>query len=112
MNPYYFSLFTSILIGVVGQIAIKSGSLNSGQTSGVGLFQPYIIVGLLCYGCSALFYIYSLKQIPLSVAFPSVSVSYVMVVLIAHFLWNEPLGIQQVMALLLILSGVFLLIKT
>lgn len=108
---YYISLFIAILIGIAGQIAIKAGSLHATGLPGLPLFQPYILLGLSCYFTSALFYIYSLKQIPVSVAFPCVSLSYVAVALIAHYLWNEPFGMQHGMALLLILSGVFLLVR-
>lgn len=108
---YYACLIISILIGVGAQISIKTGSFSSATTAGLPLFQPYIILGLSCYLASALFYIYALKQIPLSVAFPCVSLSYVVVALLAHFLWQEPFGLQHMIALLLILSGVILLIR-
>ncbi len=108
---YYLSLFIAILIGIAGQIAIKAGSLNTAGAPGLPLFHPYILIGLSCYFTSALFYIYSLKQLPVSVAFPCVSLSYVAVALIAHYLWNEPFGLQHGMALLLIVSGVLLLVK-
>jgi len=108
---YYACLIISILIGVGGQISIKAGSFNSAATAGIPLFQPYIILGLSCYLASAVFYIYALKQIPLSVAFPCVSLSYVLVALVAHLLWQEPFGLQHIMALVLIMSGVILLIK-
>ena len=107
----YSFLFIAILIGIGGQIAIKTGSLNAVNESGFLLLQPYIILGLGCYFTSALFYMYCLKKIPVSVAFPSVSLSYVAVALIAHYLWNEPFGTQHVIALLFILFGVLLLVR-
>jgi small multidrug resistance pump len=111
MIIYYICLFTAILIGVCGQIAIKTGALNTASTSGIPLFQPCVIIGLGCYFTSALFYMYSLKQIPVSVAFPCVSLSYVLVAILAHYLWNEPFGSQHMIALGFILLGVFLLVK-
>lgn len=111
MLIYYLCLFTSILIGVGGQIAIKTGTLHTPGVSGLPLFQPYIMLGLSCYFVAALFYIYSLKQIPVSVAFPCVSLSYVVVALLAHLLWNEPFGSQHIIALAFILCGVFLLVR-
>src|SRR3990167_11057825 len=112
MVIYYTSLFIAILIGIGGQLALKTGS-SAATASGQILFllQPYVILGLSCYFTSAMFYIYSLKQIPLSVAFPCVSLSYVIVALLAHFLWNEPFGLQHMAALFFILLGVFLLVR-
>ncbi|EKD53856.1 MAG: hypothetical protein ACD_60C00144G0001 [uncultured bacterium] len=107
---YYAYLFIAILIGVGGQIALKTGS-STWNGSGLLLFQPYVILGLSCYFTSAMFYIHSLKQLPLSVAFPCVSLSYVAVALLAHFLWKEPFGLQHMMALCCILLGVFLLVR-
>ncbi|HSW70208.1 MAG TPA: EamA family transporter [Gammaproteobacteria bacterium] len=111
MIIYYLCLFTAILIGVGGQIALKTGTLNVAGSSGLPLFQPFVILGLGCYFASALFYIFALKKIPVSVAFPSVSLSYVAVALIAHFLWNESFGSQQMIAIAFILTGVFLLVR-
>lgn len=111
MAIYYICLFTAILIGVGGQIAIKAGTIGAAGTSGLPLFQPFVILGLGCYFASALFYMYSLKQIPLSVAFPCVSLSYVIVAALAHFIWNEPFGAQHFLAIAFIMLGVFLLVK-
>lgn len=111
MFIYYVALATAILIGILGQIAIKAGSLHSAQSSTFFLIEPFILIGLTCYFASALFYIFSLKQIPISVAFPSVSLSYVAVSILAHYLWNEPFGAQHILALTLIISGVFILVR-
>lgn len=112
MLIYYACLFTAILIGVVGQISLKTGILNmTASSSSIPLLQPFVILGLTCYFTSAMFYLFALKKIPLSVAFPSVSMSYVAVALIAHFLWNEPFGSQHMIAIAFILTGVFLLVR-
>mgnify|MGYP000868728846 CR=1 FL=1 len=111
MIIYYACLFTAILIGVAGQIALKTGTLQTSASSIFLPFQPYIILGLGCYFTSAMFYIFSLKKIPVSVAFPCVSISYIIVALLAHILWNEPFGPQQMTAIFFILTGVFLLVR-
>jgi small multidrug resistance pump len=67
------------------------------------------IIGLGVYLISALCYILALKKIPVSIAFPSVSVSYAVVAVVAHVLWNEPLGWPQLAGILLIGSGVLLI---
>lgn len=104
----YLALAISIAIGVGGQISLKAGTTQNLGGKGV-LFQPYILAGLLFYFIAALFYIYSLKKIPVSIAFPSVSISYVAVAFLAHLLWGEPFGLRQLFALLLISLGIYLL---
>ena len=67
------------------------------------------LAGLGCYGLAAICYTLSLRAIPLSIAYPSVSASYVIVVVVSHLLWKEPLGLQQMAAVLLISGGIGLL---
>ncbi len=107
MNPY-LALATSIFIGIGGQISLKAGAIQE-LGDRILFLQPYILVGLCSYFVASLFYIYSLQTIPISVAFPSVSISYVAVALIAHFLWGEPFALRQVFALLLIVLGIYTL---
>lgn len=107
---HYLALGISITGGIFGQLLLKSGALKNSN----GLFfflEPKLIGGLSLYFLSALFYIFALKKIPLSVAFPSVSISYVVVAYLAHLIWNEPFGINQIVALTLIISGIIILNK-
>ena len=108
MNAY-LALGASIVIGVFGQLALKAGAAQSGANLEFTYLNPYVLGGLFFYFFAALLYIYSLKTIPLSAAFPSVSISYVIVALVAHFLWKEAFGVYQILALVLICSGVYLL---
>jgi drug/metabolite transporter (DMT)-like permease len=108
MWVYYTSLVVAILVGVAGQITLKSAA--EGATTVIAQFlNPLTIIGLGVYLISALCYILALKKIPVSIAFPSVSVSYIVVAVVAHVLWNEPLGWPQLAGILLIGSGVLLI---
>lgn len=104
----YIALAAAIILGSLGQLALKAGA-DSAATIVDQLQQPMTIIGLALYGVSALFYIAAIKVIPVSVAFPSVSASYIIVSLGAHVLWNEAFGILQVAGLLLIGGGILLL---
>jgi drug/metabolite transporter (DMT)-like permease len=44
-----------------------------------------------------------------SIAFPSVAASYAVVAVVAHVLWNEPVGWPQLAGIVLIGSGVLLI---
>jgi small multidrug resistance pump len=110
LGPYYAALFGGIAIGVVGQIVLKFGTERSNGGSVLAHFlNPLTIAGLGVYFVAALLYIVALKRIPLSIAYPSISVSYVAVALAAHFLWGEALGMQQLAALGLITAGILML---
>ena len=110
MNAY-LALTVSIIIGVGGQISLKAGAIEHFGNK-ILFLQPYVLVGLASYFVAALFYIYSLKTIPISLAFPSVSISYVAVALLAHLFLGEPFGGRHFFALLLISLGIYILSRS
>jgi small multidrug resistance pump len=104
----YASLAAAILLGVAGQIALKQGV--GGAATLLGQFlNPLTIIGLAIYFAAAILYIAALKRIPVSVAYPSISASYIIVAVLAHLLWNEPFGWPQLAGILLIGGGVVLI---
>lgn len=76
------------------------------------LFQPYVLLGLGGYFISALFYIYALRTVKISVAYPIMSITYVIVPILAYFIWHEPFNMIKIVALGLISTGVALLCFT
>jgi small multidrug resistance pump len=105
---YYASLVAAILFGIAGQITLKSGAERA-TTLAAQFFDPLTIVGFAIYVIAALLYIVALKEIPVSVAFPSVAASYAAVAVLGHLLWNEPFGWQQLSGLVLIGGGILLI---
>ncbi|MBV9522827.1 MAG: EamA family transporter [Alphaproteobacteria bacterium] len=108
MLPYYAALAAGILCGVAGQIALKSGA-DGAATITAQFLHPSTMLGFAIYVLAAIFYIIAIKRIPVSLAYPSVSLSYVVVGLAAHFLWNEPFGIPQLIGIALIGGGILML---
>ena len=108
MAIYYVSLAAAVLLGIGGQIALKSAAAGSATLAGQFL-NPLTMVGFAIYVGAALCYIVALKKIPVSFAFPSVSASYAIVAVLAHILWDEPFGWPQIAGLLLIGSGIVLI---
>jgi small multidrug resistance pump len=106
--PYYGSLLVAILLGVGGQVLLKTGSTRTSDVL-AQLFDPYTLMGLIAYALAGIFYIAAIKKIPVSLAFPSVSLSYVAVAIIAHHVWGEPLGWAQIAGIALIAAGILLL---
>lgn len=108
MALYYLSLVCAVLFGIAGQIALKSGAIAAPSIAAQFL-NPLTIVGFGIYVLAALCYIVALNKIPVSVAFPSVAASYAIVAVIAHLLWNEPLGWSQLGGIALIGGGILLI---
>ena len=107
MTPYYIALGIGILAGIGGQILLKAGADAPDFISQV--LRPSSLCGLALYGSAAFLYIVALRKIPVSVAFPSVSVSYALVAILGHFLFGEPFGLKQIGGLALIMGGVVLI---
>ena len=95
----------AILIGIAGQIVLKSGA-NGSATVVAQFLNPLTMIGLALYVVAAGCYVVALKKIPLSVAFPSVAASYAVVAVLAHLLRNEPFGWPQLAGIARIGSGV------
>jgi drug/metabolite transporter (DMT)-like permease len=108
MGFYYANLAAGILLGIAGQLSLKSAATGS-VTITAQILNPLTIVGFALYLFGAICYILALRKIPLSTAFPSVAASYAVVAALAHFLWNEPLGWAQIVGIVLISGGVLLI---
>jgi small multidrug resistance pump len=108
MLPYYAALIAGIVLGVAGQVALKLGAEGS-KTIALQFFHPATIVGFGIYVGAAMLYMVAIKKIPLSLAYPSVSIGYIIVAIIAHFMWNETLGLPQIGGIVLIGGGILLL---
>jgi undecaprenyl phosphate-alpha-L-ara4N flippase subunit ArnF len=70
----------------------------------------WVALGLVCYGCSMLLWIGVLARLPLSVAYPLLSISYVMVYLVATSMpaWDEIATAQRSAGIVFIVLGVAL----
>jgi small multidrug resistance pump len=110
MTVYYVALGIGILAGIAGQMLLKAGADAPDFFSQV--LRPSTLAGLALYGSAAFLYIVALRKIPVSVAFPSVSLSYAIVAVLGHFLFGEPFGIKQIGGIVLIMGGVVLINQT
>jgi small multidrug resistance pump len=107
MTISYVALGIGILAGIAGQILLKTGADSPDFVS--QLLRPSTLCGLALYGSAAFLYLIALRKIPVSVAFPSVSLSYAIVAVLGHFLFGEPFGIKQIGGIALIMGGVVLI---
>ena len=93
-------LLVSVLFAIAGQITLKSAMSeigrigaqeisNAGETIKRAAGEPRLWVGLFLFGVSALFWLVVLSRVPLSVAYPFVGVSYILIVAFARFFLHE-----------------------
>jgi small multidrug resistance pump len=106
--PSYVALLAAIVLGVAGQLLFKAGAERSADVVRQFL-DPLTIAGFAVYALSAALYVICLRKLPLSIAFPSVSLSYVAVAVAGYLIWHEPLGLPRLGGIALIVLGVALL---
>jgi drug/metabolite transporter (DMT)-like permease len=112
----------AIMLLVGGQTLLKVGlneiggvSLFDGNPVGslLGLLRtPWIILGFFCYGVSAILWLDVLSKLDFSLAFPMVSLTYVFSLVIGRFIFHETVGLDRIAGVLLILSGLFFVVRS
>ena len=55
-------------------------------------FQPYILTGMACYAVSLVVWIMALSRVPVSIAYPMLSIGYVINAFVAYFWFGEALA--------------------
>lgn len=117
MTPFNFILIlANTLILVSGQFLWKYG-MEHQQGGGFGslrgvvqlFLSPYVIGGLALYGAATVLWLFILSRVELSIAYPIQSLAYIIAVIGAYFVFNEPLSTAKIMGCLLILAGVTLI---
>ena len=104
----YIALAVGLVLAAGGQILVKIGAVRSGDVV-MQFLDPYTILGVVAYGVSAFFYIFAIRKIPMSVAYPTVALNYAVIAVAAHYLWGERIGAPQIGGIALIWIGVLML---
>ncbi len=109
----------SVVIGAVGQFLLKLAARSLGSLALFGpdplstavrlITNPYLLLGLVCFGSSMLLWVKVLTTAQLSTAYPLVSFGYVIVAALSWWALGEHLSLRQLLALALIIVGVALL---
>ena len=71
---------------------------------------PFLGAGI-CFGLGSLLWMYILREFPLSMAYPMVSISYVFGILASIVFFNEHVVAHQWLVVVLIMSGCCMVVK-
>ncbi len=94
---------------VLGVIDVRAGALL-GSALGVAT-QPFVLAGLACYVLSVAIWIAALSRVEVSVAYPMLSLGYVVNALAAWALFGEALTPAKLIGTGIILAGVVILAR-
>lgn len=112
MTTHHTTLMAIVLvsiasfIGSLGAVFLKAGAgrLHDGWIYLV--WNPRLIVGVVLFCASSLFYILAVRQGELSILYPLVSLSYIWAVLWSRLFLGERLNRGKALGLALILCGI------
>ena len=120
MNLASFALvFVSVSLSALAQTAFKFGVSRVAVTPEMGVIQkalgfllsPYVIGGLALYGVGTVLWLFALRQLDLSLAYPFVAMSFIMVMLSGIVFLGEPLQASRVIGMALIVAGLLVMAR-
>jgi multidrug transporter EmrE-like cation transporter len=120
MSLLNFSLiFIGVMLNAAAQILMKAG------TNAIGHFEfslanvmPigwklatewHIVTALFCYGISVVVWILALSRVPVSIAFPMLSMAYVVNAVAAKYLLGEDFNVTKLVGMGVIIIGVIII---
>lgn len=66
----------------------------------------YVLAGIALYAINSVLWLMVISKLPISKAYPAISLSYVIVIIGAYFFVGEPLTIKKIIGSMAILGGV------
>src|SRR5471032_3430769 len=118
----FLFIISGVLLNAVAQLLLKAGANAIGEIHltmqnwfAVGIkaaTQLPIIGGLTCYVLSVVLWIIALSRVDVSVAYPMLSLGYVVAAVGAWYFFGEVLSVQRMVAIVIILGGVVLLARS
>jgi multidrug transporter EmrE-like cation transporter len=123
MNTISFSLvLTGVLLNAAAQLLLKAGTNAVGHFEfhldnlvPVGLklaLEPHILGGMACYAISVVVWVLALSRVPVSIAYPMLSIGYVINAFVAWQWFGEALAAQKLLGIGFIVVGVFLVARS
>ncbi len=120
MNLVSFALiFIGVMLNASAQILMKAGTNAIGHFEfstanilpvGIKLATDWhIIVALSCYVVGVLVWILALSRVPVSIAFPMLSMAYVVNALAAWYLLGEDFNLAKLAGMAVIIFGVVII---
>ena len=123
MSALSFSLvMCGVLLNAIAQLLLKAG------TNTVGHFEfsmanalpfgwklatePHIVGGLACYVVSVAVWIMALSRVEVSIAYPMLSVGYVVNAIAAWYLFGESVTPMRLVGIGVIILGVFIVARS
>ena len=104
MPRHYLLVLIPILFVMVGQTLTKYGAQEIKRTDTI--VNIYIILGYTMLLLRGFIWIFILKKIKLSFAYPLMSVTFILILAISYFIFDEDITFYNLLGSCLIIGGV------
>ena len=113
-------ILLAVLLGATGQVIMKMGMKIYGEVSATSVWGqlvpilkvPQVFLGFVCYGLSAVLWIAVVSNVDLSLAYPMVSVAYVLVFVASWLFLGESINVTRIVGLAIIVAGVLVISRS
>ncbi len=115
-------ILLDVALNVVGQLSLKFGMSKMGNFSVslpslISVFaraavNPFIILGVVCYGTGFLVWLIVLAKAEVSYAYPMISLGYVFTAILAWQLLGEHVTIFRIVGIFVTCLGVFIIARS
>ena len=117
----FLFLMTGVLLNAGAQLLLKAGTNELGVITltrdnwwdmlwRMGT-QGHFVIGVACYMVSLLVWIMGLSRVPVSVAYPMLSLGYVINAIAAHYIFGEAVTVTRWLGIGFIVLGVWLVAR-
>ena len=112
-------VFASVSLSAIAQTAFKMG-VERAQTgadaalwmkAAAMVFSPMVLLGLALYGVGTVLWLFALRQLDLSLAYPFVAMSFIMVAGSGMLFLGEPVQPSRLIGLGLIVVGLLVMAR-
>lgn len=123
MSAVSFGLILAgVLLNAAAQLLLKAGTnavghfeFHTNNIVPVGLklaAEPHILGGMACYVISLVVWIMGLSRVDVSVAYPMLSIGYVLNAIAAWYLFGESVTPLRLIGIGIIILGVFIVARS
>jgi multidrug transporter EmrE-like cation transporter len=122
MIKYIPMILFGVALNALAQLLLKQGMIRVGQFEFTGAeimriapavgFNPYIAGGLLSYVVSVVVWMLVLSRVDVSVAYPFLSVGYIVTAIGGWFFFAEHLSASRIVGIGLVCLGVVFLARS
>jgi drug/metabolite transporter (DMT)-like permease len=112
-------VISSVLIAACGQLLLRHGMMTIREQTnahGVDLLKhaamsPWVVGGLAVFGMSAMLWLVTLSKVPLSRAYPFTALGFIGILGASAVLFNEPVGPQLWLGVLIVVCGLLIVVR-